>query len=123
MSHGLECRCPFLSKDLFVLARSIPVNLLMQNGFNKSLLRETLSPYLPHSVTYQSEKKGFNFEFSSKHISDFEILNDLLLDCSYISDRLNLDLLLSQHNNASLSNAQSKLYFRAVSIASFLSTQ
>ncbi len=123
MSHGLECRCPFLSKDLFFLARSIPVNLLMQNGYNKSLLRETLSPYLPRSVSHQSDKKGFNFEFSSKYISDFAILNDFLLDCPYLSDRLDLDTLLRQHNTPVLSNSQSKLFFRAVSIASFLSIQ
>ena len=123
MSHGLECRCPFLSKDLFLLSRNIPVNLFMKNGYNKSLLRDILSPYLPHSVSYQSDKKGFNFEFSSKCISDFSIFNELLLNCSYISDRLDLDDLLSQHNNSSLSNAQSKLFFRAVSIASFLSIQ
>ncbi len=58
MAHAVEVRLPFLDHKLFEFARSIPVQMLAENGRLKHLLREAVKPYVRPEV-YDGLKQPF----------------------------------------------------------------
>jgi len=81
MYYSVENRSPFLDSNLVSLIYSIPTEKLIQNGYAKFILRESVKGYLHENVRLDREKKGFNasvtsiFDFSDKRFMD-EILDD-----------------------------------------------
>ena len=81
MKYSIENRSPFLDKDLFEFAYSIPDKMLIKNGYAKYLLRESVNGILNDKVRLEREKKGFNasinsiIDFDNKQHRDF-ILSD-----------------------------------------------
>ena len=69
MKYSLENRSPFLDTKLFEWAYSIPSELLINNGYNKYILRESVKGILNEKVRTAREKKGFNASINS--IFDF----------------------------------------------------
>ena len=61
MQYSIESRTPF-SDDahLLTLARSLPANALIKNGWSKFLLRKALDGDLPESISWRRDKKGFS---------------------------------------------------------------
>ena len=74
MFFSLENRSPFLSKDIYNIARSIPNNFLIYKGYGKYILRKSMDGIVPDSILWDRKKRGFNFEFSSKNINGFSRL-------------------------------------------------
>ena len=80
MYYSIENRSPFLDSNLFDFLYSIPTVKLIQNGYAKFILRESVKNYLHEDVRMDRIKKGFNasiksiFDFSDKKFID-EILN------------------------------------------------
>jgi len=58
MSHSLELRVPFLDKNLFEFARSIPHEFKVNKNDGKVILRELLGRFVPKEIT-ELPKKGF----------------------------------------------------------------
>ena len=81
MHYSIENRSPYLDTNLFNLCFSIPANLLIQKGYGKYLLRESLKGILVDKVRLDRQKKGFNcsidtlIDFESKDIRDYLLTN------------------------------------------------
>ncbi|WP_058306882.1 asparagine synthase (glutamine-hydrolyzing) [Gracilibacillus massiliensis] len=98
MAHSLELRVPFLDKEVFQLAREIPVNKKIANGTTKDILRQAARGIVPDHVL-DRKKLGFPVpirhwlknelyswalnliqESQTEHILDKEVIFDLLED-------------------------------------------
>lgn len=58
MFWGLECRTPFLDRQLFAFAASLPTGIHFAHGQGKALLRRSLPDFVPQAVRWRS-KQGF----------------------------------------------------------------
>jgi asparagine synthase (glutamine-hydrolysing) len=58
MLCGLECRTPFLDRQLFSLAASLPPEYHFAHGHGKALLRRLLPAWVPSQIRWRS-KQGF----------------------------------------------------------------
>ena len=59
MAHSIEARYPFLDHRLVEWIGSVPPGLNFQRGWNKWLIRESLSHLLPHRIRFRRDKIGF----------------------------------------------------------------
>ena len=72
MYCSIENRSPYLDSRLFKFAYSIPDEYLIQDGYGKYILRESMKGILNDTVRLDRRKKGFNasintlFDFSDK---------------------------------------------------------
>ena len=58
MAHGLEARSPFLDQELAHFVTTLPLQLLMEKGKQKPLLRRALSGIVPEEI-FDRSKRGF----------------------------------------------------------------
>jgi len=58
MAHSLELRVPFLDKDVFEVARSLPASLKTAQGTTKYAFREAMRGIVPDSILFR-KKLGF----------------------------------------------------------------
>lgn len=65
MRYSIENRSPFLDTDLVNFAYSIPNEHLIQKGYAKYILRESMKGILNDTVRLSREKKGFNASIHS----------------------------------------------------------
>ena len=63
--YSIENRSPFLDSNLFKFAYSIPNEHLINDGFGKYILRESLKSILNDQVRLDRRKKGFNASINS----------------------------------------------------------
>ena len=78
MSTGLECRLPFLDKEIINTAWSCPLSFKNKNGISKWPLRQILKNYVPESY-FNRPKMGFGIPISDwlkGNLKDYT--NDLL---------------------------------------------
>lgn len=80
MMHSIENRSPYLDKELVSYMYTIHSKDLIQDGFQKFLLRKTSKNYLPQSIVNSKKKVGFNASINS------------LID---LNDKNNIDWLLN----------------------------
>ena len=77
MMYSVENRSPFLNKKIFDFCFSIPSDLLIENGYTKYLVRESMKGILNEDIRTDRVKKGFNcsikslIDFSDKNIIDY----------------------------------------------------
>ncbi|MBD1140951.1 asparagine synthase (glutamine-hydrolyzing) [Pelagibacterales bacterium SAG-MED39] len=77
MNFSIENRSPYLNKDLYQLLINSPVSHFINDGYAKSILRESLKGVGPKHVLKNYEKVGFNISgdkllnFKSKKIINF----------------------------------------------------
>lgn len=122
MYYSLENRSPFLDRELFDFANSIPSKLLIQNGFGKFLLREALKGILCEPVRINREKRGFNASI----LSVFDTRNPDLVDwllapgplLQIVSKPALAELLRRDH----FPNSLSKFLFSVINTKIFLET-
>jgi asparagine synthase (glutamine-hydrolysing) len=81
MYYSIENRSPYLDKNLFEFANSIPTNFLINQGYQKNVLRDSFKNTLNDQVRLDRHKKGFNASINS--IIDFK---DPRID-SYLFDK------------------------------------
>ena len=81
MMYSIENRSPFLDKDLVSYLYTIESKNLIQDGFQKYLLRKISKNYLPYSIFNSKKKVGFTASINS------------LID---LHDKKNIDWLLSE---------------------------
>ena len=82
MFYSIENRSPYLDSKLFDFCYSIPNHYLIENGFNKNILREAMKGILNDKVRLDRKKKGFNSDISS--IFNFQRDKDYILTDSPI---------------------------------------
>jgi asparagine synthase (glutamine-hydrolysing) len=58
MKCALECRTPFLDRDLMDFVRNLPQNYHFERGMGKALLRRALPAWVPEHIRWR-EKRGF----------------------------------------------------------------
>lgn len=77
MMYSVENRSPFLNKKIFDFCYSIPSDLLIENGYTKYLIRESMKGILNEDIRTDRVKKGFNcsikslIDFSDKNTIDY----------------------------------------------------
>jgi len=58
MKSALECRTPFLDRDLMDFVRDLPQDYHFERGLGKALLRRALPDWVPDQIRWR-EKRGF----------------------------------------------------------------
>jgi asparagine synthase (glutamine-hydrolysing) len=120
MFHSIENRSPFLDRSLFEMSMKIPTEHLIKNGYNKSILRDSMKGILHDDVRLFREKRGFNasitsfLNMNSKKFKDFMSRDSLIYEIIKKDDFLTL---LSQDRYP---NSYNKFIFRAISSKMFL---
>ena len=120
MFFSLENRSPYLDRKLFEFMFSIPVDNYINNGYAKSILRESASGYLHDDVRLDRKKIGFNasinniFDFSDRHFKS-EILNkksDIfeIFDHNKIKKIFNKDISRNHYSKFIFSFLNAKLF-------------
>ncbi len=65
MFYSIENRSPFLDSKLFKFIYSVPDEYLIQDGYGKYILRESMKGILNDTVRLDRRKKGFNASINS----------------------------------------------------------
>ena len=120
MYYSIENRSPYLDKNLFEFANSISTNLLINQGYQKNVLRDSFKNILNDQVRLDRHKKGFNASINT--IINFKDprINSYLFDKnSEINDFVNMKEIKKEiyTNN---SNQFSKFIFSVLNTKIFI---
>jgi asparagine synthase (glutamine-hydrolysing) len=120
MLYSIENRSPFLDTSLFEFAYSIPTKLLINKGYNKYLLRESMKGILNDQVRLSREKKGFNASINS--IFDFSnpVHRDYFLSDSPIFEWFDKDKMSKLLQQKDFPNSYKKFLFDFICSKIFL---
>ncbi len=122
MMYSVENRSPFLDKNLVEFAYQIPNHLLIQNGYPKWPLRESMREIVTKQVLLDTRKRGFNASILSLvDLKDRNIVDKLIND-SPIFDIVDKKRFIEFLNNDLYDNSLSKFLFSFVSSKIFLET-
>ena len=120
MYYSIENRNPFLDKDLFEFANSIPSLFLINNGYQKSVLRDSFKNVLNDKVRLDRQKKGFNASINTViNFKDPKIKSFLFDKNSEINDFVNMKKIKKEINNNN-TNQFSKFLFSVLNTKIFL---
>ena len=121
MYYSLENRSPYLDRDLLEFSLTIPPHLLIENGFQKNILRESAKGILNENVRVDKQKKGFNASISSVlNLDQAEISKFIFDKNSEISELIDLNKLHQDINNKFIPNHFSKLIFSIITTKIFM---
>ena len=121
MYYSVENRSPFLDKNLLEFSLKIPPELLISDGFQKNILRNSVKNILIDKVRLNRQKKGFNASINS--IIDFndpEILKNIFNKNSLVAEYVNLKKLNDDMNFKQIPNHISKFIFSIIGTQIFL---
>lgn len=59
MRFSIEGRVPFLDNDIYVFISSLPSDMIIRNGWNKFVLRESIQNRVPEMIRKRRNKIGF----------------------------------------------------------------
>ena len=122
MQNSIENRSPFLDKELIEYLYSIPSKNYIQNGYNKFLLRNSMTDILIDKVRLDRKKVGFNFDINNLIDLNNKKNIDFLLDKKskifrYVNRKKIEELLLERKIN---DNYLKKFIFSFISTKIFL---
>ena len=121
MYYSIENRSPYLDRDLLEFTLTIPPHLLIANGLQKKILRDSGEGVLNDQVRLSKQKKGFNASINSIINFDNSNLLDLIFDTSSpIAEYVDLVKLKKDLNIELIPNHLSKLIFSIISTNFFL---
>ena len=121
MYHSIENRSPFLDRDLLEFALTIPPHLLISEGFQKKILRDSAKGILVDQVRMNKQKKGFNASINSVlNLKDPEIQEYIFDKNSELSEYIDLEKVKKDINTEIIPNHISKLIFSIISTKFFL---
>ena len=83
MFSSLENRSPFLDHEIYDLAKSLPLQMKIDNKKGKYVLKNILSSYLPEKL-FNRPKKGFSIpvgEWLKNELNNWanELLDEIIL--------------------------------------------
>ncbi|MBL8089178.1 MAG: asparagine synthase (glutamine-hydrolyzing) [Anaerolineales bacterium] len=120
MYYSVENRSPFLDRDLFEFANSIPSRHLIQDGRAKSVLREAMRGIAPDAIVENRRKVGFNAPiFSFLDVND-KSTRDTLLEDSPVFEHIKKDKIKTLLSKENLPNSESKFLFNFLNTKLFL---
>ena len=121
MHYSIENRSPYLDRDLLEFSLSIPPYYLIEDGFQKKILRDATENTLNDAVRLNRQKKGFNASINSiVEISNPEIFEYVFNKKSPISEFINLEKFKNDLNKTNIPNHISKFIFSLIGTKIFL---
>lgn len=73
-AHGIECRMPFLDRDLAEFSLALPAQTKLKNGLTRAILREAMRDRLPRELLKRPDKFDFSRAFITGLMHDSERL-------------------------------------------------
>jgi asparagine synthase (glutamine-hydrolysing) len=120
MYFSIENRSPFLDRDLFEFASSIPTRHLIRDAFAKSVLRDAMRGIVPDPILDNRRKVGFNAPILDYLDVDDPEVREYLLGDSPIFERVRREKIAELLEADFLPNSQSKFLFYFTSAKMFL---
>ena len=121
MYHSIENRSPFLDRKLLEFTLTIPPHLLISQGYQKQVLRNSAKDILVDDVRLSRQKKGFNTSINSViDLKNPEIINFIFDKNSPINEYVDLKKLKVDITTKTIPNHLSKLLFSVISTKLFL---
>ena len=121
MYYSIENRSPYLDRDLLNYAMTIPPHLLISEGFQKKILRDSGKGVLNDEIRLSRQKKGFNASISSVlDLNNQESLDYVFNHKSPVSEFIDLKKVKRDINSENIPNHMSKLIFSIISTKLFL---
>lgn len=110
MAVSLEAREPLLDHKLLEWAAGLPLNMRIQRGQGKYLLKKAMEPYIPHDILYRP-KQGFVVPVSNwfrgplRETIGALVRTSPMLDSGWF-DRNFLDQALAEHANGTVDHGR-----------------
>ncbi len=120
MHYSIENRSPYLDKDLFEFSCSLPSSFLINNGFQKKILRDSSKNVLVDKVRLYKQKKGFNASLNSLVDLDKKNIDYIFNENSPISEFVDLKKARKEINLENIPNHYSKFLFNIITTKIFL---
>ncbi len=121
MYYSIENRSPYLDRDLLEFSLTIPPHLLIANGLQKKILRDSGEGVLSDKIRLSKQKKGFNASINSIiNLNDSNVLDFIFDTSSPIAEYVDLVKLRNDLNIKLIPNHLSKLIFSIISTNFFL---
>lgn len=121
MFYSLENRSPYLDRNLLNFMLSIPQDYLIEDGYQKKILRDSVRGILNDKIRLNRQKKGFNASINSiVDLNNSDVSNYIFDKRSPISEFINLDKLKSEINAEFIPNHLSKFIFSLIGSKTFL---
>jgi asparagine synthase (glutamine-hydrolysing) len=120
MLYSIENRNPYLDRQLFEAAYTIPTEHLLSGGFAKQPLRQAVAGIVPDPVRLDRRKRGFNASFRSLIGVDDAASMEYLLSDSPIFAVVDREKMMQLARRPELPNSLSKFLFSFLSARLFL---
>ncbi|MCG9884936.1 MAG: asparagine synthase (glutamine-hydrolyzing) [Cyanobacteria bacterium] len=122
MFFSMENRSPFLDKNLFQHAYSIPLPYLIKKARAKAVLRDAMKHIVPSPILQSYRKVGFNAPVLDLINIDSQDAMSYILDDGLIYDFFSKQKIYNLLKCESLSNSESKFLFYFLNSKIFLET-
>lgn len=120
MMFSIENRSPYLDTNLFNYCYSIPVEFLIQDGYAKYILRQSMKGILNEKVRRDRKKVGFNASLASVlNLADKET-SEVLLSDSPVFDLVRKSEVQQMLGQSSLTDPVNKFLFNFINAKFFL---
>ncbi len=106
MYHAVEARLPFLDYRLVEFALSLPIELKINNGWTKYILRKAVEFELPNNIAWRKNKFGFEAP-ENKWLANRKLLTKEILSSQILSPLI--------HGN--LNNINNRIFWRLFNVA------
>lgn len=120
MSFSIENRSPFLDRSLFDFCYTIPTRHLIQDGYNKKILRDAMRGIVPEPILKNRRKVGFNAPISSFLDTRDPDVRSYILDGGPVFDHVKKDQIELLLEKDYLPNSESKFLFYFIGAKMFL---
>ena len=121
MYNSIENRSPYLDRELLEFSLTIPPHLLIADGYQKKILRDSGEGILLDSIRLSRQKKGFNASIGSLIDLENETIREFLFDKkSKINEFVDIKKLIKEINPKNIPNHISKLIFSIMTTKFFL---
>jgi asparagine synthase (glutamine-hydrolysing) len=120
MYYSIENRSPFLDRELFEFANSIPTRHLVRNGRAKAVLREAVRGIAPDAIIDNRRKVGFNAPILDYLDVEDPDVRSYLLDDAEIFRYVRKEKIEGLLARVSLPNSESKFLFNFLNCKIFL---
>lgn len=121
MFYSIENRSPYLDRDLLEFSTTIPPEYLIEDGYQKKVLRDATEGILNDQIRLDRKKKGFNASISSiMNLESKENIDFFLHDNSQIAEFIDIKKFKKDLNIKFIPNHLSKFIFSMIGINMFL---
>ena len=121
MYYSIENRSPYLDRDLIKFALTIPPHLLISDGYQKKVLRDSAKGVLLDKVRLSKQKKGFNASINSVlDLKNKDVLEFIFNEKSLITEFIDIKKIKNEIQLDKIPNHMSKLIFTIISTKLFL---